>query len=87
MQNPDTPSKLRLADLPFIVRIAVALVFFNSWVIFEEGVIDRTGLWEHMPGYLRARFCPWDLAALGIVLIPILLLGSRARRARAATSH
>ena len=69
--------------MPLVVRIAVALVFFDTWVIFEEGVVDRTGLWEVMPGYIKGRFCPWDLAALGIFLIPALLIATR-RASRAA---
>jgi len=33
--------------------------------------------WELMPGYVKARLCPWDLAALGIILVPLLLLRTR----------
>ena len=32
-----------------IVRFAVWLTFFNTWVLFEETVVDRYGLWEYMP--------------------------------------
>jgi hypothetical protein len=78
MQHPE---KLRFSDMPLLVRVAVALALFDSWVIFEEGVVDRTGLWELMPGYLRARFCPWDLAALGLIVVPLLLVVARPRRA------
>jgi hypothetical protein len=81
MENLDTVPKPGFSEMPLVVRIAVALTFFNSWVIFEEGVVDRTGLWELMPGYVRARFCPWDLAALGIVFVPMLLLAARSRQA------
>jgi hypothetical protein len=30
-------------------RFAVWLTFFNTWVLFEETVVDRYGLWEYMP--------------------------------------
>ena len=50
--------------LPWIVRIAVALSFFNSWVLFEETIVDRHGLWRYMPFYKVGLFCAWDLAAL-----------------------
>jgi hypothetical protein len=76
-----TANPIRLADLPLLVRLAVGLSLFSTWVIFEEGVVDRTGLWELMPGYVKARLCPWDLAALGIVLVPLLLSRSRRRPA------
>jgi hypothetical protein len=78
MENrSESTSRIRLSDLPLPVRLAVGLSFFSTWVIFEEGLVDRTGLWELMPGYVKARLCPWDLAALGIVLVPLLLLRSR----------
>ena len=82
MENhSESTSRLRLADLPLLVRLAVGLSFFSAWVIFEEGIVDRTGLWELMPGYVKARLCPWDLAALGILVVPLLLLKTRRRPA------
>jgi hypothetical protein len=39
---------------PF-VKLAVALTFFNSWVLFAEVVVDRQGLWRYMPGYRSGR--------------------------------
>jgi len=84
MENrTDSTKPLRLAQLPAVVRLAVGLCLFNTWVIFEEGIVDRTGLWELMPGYVRSRFCPWDLAALGIIFVPLLLLTRRKRLALA----
>ena len=32
-----------------IVSIAFALTLFNSWVLFEETVIDRLGWWRYLP--------------------------------------
>jgi hypothetical protein len=75
----DLSPRIRLQDLPVIVHLAVGLSLFSAWVIFEEGVVDRTGLWELMPGYLRSRLCPWDLAALGVIFVPLLLLRGRGR--------
>ena len=34
---------------PGIIRFAIWLTFFNTWVLFEETVVDRYGLWEYMP--------------------------------------
>jgi hypothetical protein len=75
----ESSNPIRFWQLPLMVRLAVALSFFSAWVIFEEGVVDRTGLWALMPGYVRARFCPWDLAALGIIFVPLLLVRRRHR--------
>jgi hypothetical protein len=75
--------RLRLSDLPLIVRVGVAFALFDTWVIFEEGVVDRTGLWRFLPGYVRARFCPWDLAVLGLALVPLVVLAGRGRRSNA----
>lgn len=52
--------KLRL---PVLVRIAVALTFLNSFVLFEELIVDRLGLWRYLPLYRLGKFCIWDLAA------------------------
>ena len=74
-------SKLRL---PFIVKVAVALTFFNSWVLFEETVVDRQGLWKYMPFYKVGVFCTWDMAAL-LIIIPAVWYAFR-RRQRRSTS-
>ena len=55
--------------LPLIVKIAVVLTFFNSWVLFAETVIDRHGLWAYLPYYKVGVFCTWDLAAL-LIIVP-----------------
>jgi hypothetical protein len=80
-----SPSRSHFADLPLLAQIAVALTFLNSWVLFEEVVVDRTGLWALLPGYVRGRFCPWDVAATGVVLLPLVLAAARRRR-RVASS-
>lgn len=58
-----------LARLPWIVKIAVALTFFNSWVLFEETIVDRHGLWRYLPFYKVGLFCTWDVAAL-LIIVP-----------------
>jgi hypothetical protein len=57
--------------VPGIARFAVWLTFFNTWVLFEETVVDRYGLWEYMPYYRVGRLCSWDIGAmvlLGLVV-------------------
>lgn len=55
------------ARTPGVVRAAVALTFFNTWVLFEETVIDRYGLWEYLPYYRYGKLCAWDIGALILI--------------------
>ena len=60
-------------DPHLIVRIGLGLTLLNSWVLFEEIVVDRLGWWRYMPCYRVGRFCEWDAAAiLAILLISII---------------
>lgn len=49
---------------PGIVRFAIWLTFFNTWVLFEETIIDRNGWWEYMPYYRVGQLCSWDIGAM-----------------------
>ena len=61
---------------PLIVKLAVAMTFFNSWVLFEETVVDRFGLWQYLPFYKVGIFCAWDATAL-LIIIPFVWLAFR----------
>ena len=61
-------------DPQLLVRIGVALSLFNSWVLFEETVVDRLGWWRHMPCYKVGRFCEWDVGAI-LLILAISILG------------
>jgi len=63
MTAQDTAS----ARTPGIVPFAVWLTFFNTWVLFEETVVDRYGLWEYMPYYRVGRLCSWDIGAMALL--------------------
>jgi len=54
-------------EVPVILWIAAGLTFFNSWVLFEETVVDRHGLWRYLPFYKVGLFCVWDALALALV--------------------
>jgi hypothetical protein len=54
--------------LPGILKAAVILTFFNTWVLFEETVIDRYGWWEYLPYYRVAELCAWDIGALALII-------------------
>lgn len=66
---------------PRIVKAAVVLTFFNTWVLFEETVVDRYGLWEYMPYYRVARLCAWDIGALALIVWITARAFREARRA------
>ena len=61
---PQTPPA---TELPGILKFAVWLTFFNTWVLFEETVVDRYGLWEYMPYYRVGRLCSWDIGAMALL--------------------
>jgi hypothetical protein len=58
--------------LPLIAKIAIALMALNAWVIFEETIVDRHGLWRYMPFYRVGLFCVWDAAFLAVTLLLFL---------------
>lgn len=60
-------SKEKLRDQPISIKLAVFLAFFNSWVLFEELVIDRHGLHQYLPFYRVGLFCVWDVLALAVI--------------------
>src|SRR2546428_6371092 len=59
--------------LPLIAKIAIAMTFINTWVIFEETIVDRHGLWRYMPFYRVGLFCVWDAAVFAITLLLLLI--------------
>ena len=73
--NTSTTSRL-----PLIAKIAIAMTFINTWVIFEETVVDRHGLWRYMPFYRVGLFCVWDAAVLAVTLLILLPSVARSRR-------
>ena len=66
MNNSTTP------PLPLIAKIAIAVAVLNAWVIFEETIVDRHGLWRYMPFYRVGAFCVWDAAAFAITFLLLL---------------
>jgi len=76
-------SKVSFKDLPFGVKAAVFVSFFTAWVMFEEFVIDRLGLWRFLPFYEVGLFCVWDVLAL-VVIGCGLLWPSLSRRSERA---
>ena len=78
MKTPTTP------PLPLIAKIAIAMTFLNAWVLFEETIVDRHGLWRYMPFYRVGLFCVWDAVVFAITLL-FLLVSARPSRRRDGT--
>jgi hypothetical protein len=64
---------MKLKNLPLIVKVSIILTFFNTWVMFEEFVIDRFGYWAYLPFYKKGIFCTWDIAFVLIASILVFL--------------
>lgn len=64
-------------QLPLIAKVAVGMTFLNTWVLFEEIVVDRQGLWRYMPFYRVGDFCVWDLTVGLLILVWLWRLSSR----------
>jgi len=74
--------RLAFNQLPLIARAAIGIAFMNSWVLFEEIVVDRQGLWRYMPFYRVGDFCVWDLAVGALIFIGLWRLSSRHEQPR-----
>ncbi len=68
--------------LPLIAKIAIAVTFLNIWVLFEETVVDRHGLWRYMPYYRVGLFCVWDAAVFAVTLLLLIIISIRPFRHR-----
>jgi hypothetical protein len=66
--------------LPLIAKIAIAMTSINTWILFEEVVVDRHGLWRYMPFYRVGLFCVWDAAVLAVTLLLLFVSVSPFRR-------
>ncbi|HEV2440987.1 MAG TPA: hypothetical protein VGT07_00570 [Steroidobacteraceae bacterium] len=71
---------LSFKHLPLIAKVAIGMVFLNTWVLFEEIVVDRQGLWRYMPFYRVGDFCVWDLTVALLICIWLWRLSSRGER-------
>ncbi len=60
--------KVTFGSLPTLVKIGTGLAILSAWIIFEEVVIDRYGIWEVLPNYKKGFFCVWDLTAFILVI-------------------
>jgi hypothetical protein len=71
----------RFADQPPAVKFGLALTLGNSFVLFEELVIDRNGLDRLLPLYRVGELCTYDALALALTLLGVYWLPGRRRQA------
>ena len=76
-------SEIRFNQLPLILRVAVGLVFYNTWWLLEEFVIDRYGIWKSMPGYRVGDPCIWDAGVAAIIVLSIWRMSRKSGAAAA----
>jgi hypothetical protein len=74
--------RLSFKQLPFAVKIAVSIAFYNAWWSIEEWVIDRHGLWKYMPYFKVGDPCLWDLGVALIIAVGIWHSSRRGNRQR-----
>lgn len=72
--------RIRVAQLPFIVQAAVAVVLLAGWVWFENHLIEPLGIWRFMPFYRYGRFCPWDFLAAMVIIASFVTATFKQRR-------
>jgi hypothetical protein len=72
-------------SLPLMAKIAIAMTVINTWVLFEETVVDRHGLWRYMPYYRVGLFCVWDAVVFAVTLL-LLVVSVRPFRHRDGTT-
>ena len=76
--------KVSFSELPSLVKASVFVSLLNAWVLFEEVVIDRHGLWRYLPFYKVGLFCVWDLAAILLIGAGVFWWSSAPRKERAS---
>jgi hypothetical protein len=69
---------IRFGNLPLLVRIATWMAFFSSWILFEETIVDRHGLWRYMAQYHVGDPCLWD-AGMALAITVGLIVATRCR--------
>jgi len=69
---------MSFGSLPILSRISVGVTLITAWIVFEETIVDRHGLWRLMPGYKVGDPCLWDAAAL-LLTIGVLIVASRCK--------
>lgn len=69
-------------QVPGLFKFGLGLTFFNTWVLFEETIVDRHGLWAYMPYYRVGHLCAWDIGAAALIGVFVWRVVRRRRSAQ-----
>jgi hypothetical protein len=75
--------RVKFGQLPMLLRVVVGIALFNMWVSFEEFVVNRSDLWQYMPGYKLDQGCTWDLSVGMLIVAGLAWASVRGNRAQA----
>lgn len=67
----------------YFIQFICWTVLFNSFVVFEETIIDRSVWRQSLPGYRAGTPCLWDLTAATLFAILVFFIFRR----RKSVSH
>lgn len=56
------------------IKIALVVALFSLWVIIEETIIDRHGLWKYLPFYKVGIPCLWDIIGAVVIIAVVFFL-------------
>jgi hypothetical protein len=68
---------MRFRDLPMAIQAGFGLVLLNSWILFEETIVERTSLARLLPNYQAGFACVWDAGAVIVIAGVVMFLRSR----------
>ena len=51
------------------VKFSLWMVLFLAWVVFEETVIDRQGIWRYLPLYRYGNLCIYDISVAMLLAV------------------
>lgn len=72
--------RMKLRQLPILVRLAVGVALFGIWVSFEKLVVEPMGLWKYMRGYRIESACVWDLTVAILIAVGLVWTSVRDNR-------
>lgn len=72
-------SNLKFRDMPWSIKLVTGVAWACAWLLFEDDIVEKGGLWHYMPFYKIAEACIWDAAVLSLIVACLYLFGRPAR--------
>jgi hypothetical protein len=57
----------------------------NSFIIFEETIVDRSDFWKSMPGYRVGDSCVWDMGVAILFAVLVFFIFKKSNSTADAT--